>query len=46
MNRPRPTLYDLYTYAYLVIREHRDAIAEVLTLIVGFIVFILLLVVV
>jgi hypothetical protein len=46
MNRPRPTLYDLYTYTYLVIREHRDAIAEVLTLIVGFIVFILLLVVV
>jgi hypothetical protein len=43
MNRPRPTLYDIYTYAYLVIREHRDAIAEVLTLIVGFIVFILLL---
>lgn len=46
MNRPRPTLYDLYTYAYLVIREHRETIAEVLTLIVGFIVFILLLVVV
>jgi len=43
MNRPRPTLYDLYTYAYLVIREHRDAIAEVTTLILGFIVFILLL---
>ena len=46
MNRPRPTLYDLYTYAYLVIREHRETIAEVTTLIVGFIVFILLLVVV
>ena len=46
MNRPRPTLYDLYTYAYLVIREHRQTITEVLTLIVGFIVFILLLVVV
>jgi hypothetical protein len=46
MNRPRPTLYDLYTYAYLVIREHRETIAEVLTLIVGFIVFILFLVVV
>jgi len=46
MNRPRPTLYDLYTYAYLVVREHRETIAEVLTLIVGFIVFILLLVVV
>lgn len=43
MNRPRPTLYDLYTYAYLVIREHRETIAEVLTFIVGFIVFILLL---
>jgi len=46
MNRPRPTLYDLYTYAYLVIREHRETIAEVLTLIVGFIVFILFLVVI
>lgn len=46
MNRPCPTLYDLYTYAYLVIREHRETIAEVLTLIVGFIVFILFLVVV
>lgn len=46
MNRPRPTLYDLYTYAYLVVREHRETIAEVLTLIVGFIVFILFLVVV
>ena len=46
MNRPRPTLYDLYTYAYLTVREHRETIAEVLTLIAGFIVFILLLVVV
>ena len=46
MNRPRPTLYDLYTYASLVIREHRETIAEVLTLIVGFIVFILFLVVI
>jgi hypothetical protein len=46
MNRPRPTLYDLYTYAYLVIREHRETIAEVLTLIFAAIVFILLLVVV
>lgn len=43
MNRPRPTLYDLYTYAYLVVREHRQTIAEVTTLIAGFIVFILLL---
>jgi hypothetical protein len=43
MNRPRPTLYDLYTYAYLIVREHRETIAEVTTLILGFIVFILLL---
>jgi hypothetical protein len=43
MNRPRPTLYDLYTYAYLIVREHRETIAEVTTLIAGFIVFILLL---
>ena len=43
MNRPRPTLYDLYTYAYLIVREHRETIAEVATLIAGFIVFILLL---
>jgi hypothetical protein len=43
MNRPRPTLYDLYTYAYLTVREHRETIAEVITLILGFIVFILLL---
>ena len=43
MNRPRPTLYDLYTYTYLTVREHRETIAEVTTLILGFIVFILLL---
>jgi len=43
MNPPRPTLYDLYTYAYLIVREHRETIAEVTTLILGFIVFILLL---
>ncbi len=43
MNRPRPTLYDLYTYAYLIVREHRKTISEVTTLILGFIVFILLL---
>ena len=43
MNRPRPTLYDIYTYAYLIVREHRETIAEVTTLILGFIVFILLL---
>jgi hypothetical protein len=42
MNRPRPTLYDLYAYAYLIVRERRETIAEVTTLILGFIVFILL----
>lgn len=46
MKRPSPTLYDIYTYVYLTIREHRETIAELLTLILGFIVFILLMAVI